>query len=254
VSSGTDNSTSRRAVKRSCRFVSLDGGKIAYADGVRLQLAAHRARAAGDIGDTVYLLEHSPAVTLGRGASRANLLCSEADLALAGIDLIETDRGGDITYHGPGQLVGYAILDLNGYGRDLHRYLRTLELVLIDLLAAFGVRGEAVPGLTGVWTGGRKIAAIGIKVSRWVTMHGFSLNIDPDLTPMRRDIIPCGLVGREVTSLAELGANITRADCEAAFAEAFCKRFETDGGLELSTLMEELNRFGDADNLTGESE
>lgn len=177
--------------------------------------------------DTLLLLEHPPTITLGRGTDGADLLSDAPTLAARGIALVRTDRGGEITYHAPGQLVGYPILDLRAHGQDLHRYLRDLEEALIRALAPFGLNGERVPGLTGVWVGGAKIAAIGIKVSRWVSTHGFALNVSPDLTPMRRDFVPCGIKDRGVTSLAELvpEKGLTRADVEpgvvAAFADIF---------------------------------
>ncbi len=137
------------------------------------------------------------------------------------------DRGGEITYHGPGQLVGYPILDLRQHGQDLHQYLRDLEEVMIQTLAVYGLSGERVAGRTGVWVEERKIAAIGIKVSRWVSLHGFALNITTDLTPFRRDIVPCGIHDRDVTSLAELlpGGCPNRVEVEAATVAAFADVF-----------------------------
>jgi lipoyl(octanoyl) transferase len=224
-----------------CRFVTLAGGPLSYGDVEVLQHRAQTARIGGEIGDTVYLLEHLPVVTIGRsGKCDSNLLTSAQDLKSRGIEVVAVDRGGDITYHSPGQLVGYPILDLNNYGRDLHRYLRMLEQALIDVLAGYGLDSCAIPGLTGVWVDGKKIAAIGIKVTRWVTMHGFALNIDVDLSPMRRDIIPCGIPDRDVTSLAELGIATTRREVEAKFVRAFCGRFGAQGVLEESSLSRAL--------------
>lgn len=186
-----------------------------------------RRRQAGESPDTLLLLEHPPTITLGRGADDADLLTDIPTLTERGLTVVRTDRGGEITYHAPGQIVGYPILDLRAHGQDLHRYLRDLEEVLIRALDDFGLRGERISGLTGVWVDGAKIAAIGIKVSRWVSTHGFALNIHPDLSPMRRDFVPCGIKDRGVTSLAELlpREHITRADVEphiiAAFAEVF---------------------------------
>ncbi len=138
------------------------------------------------------------------------------------------DRGGEITYHAPGQLVGYPILDLREHGQDLHRYLRDIEEVIIRALGILGVSAGREPGLTGVWTNNSKIAAIGIKVSRWVTMHGFALNIDPDLAPMRRDFVPCGIRDRGVTSLAEClpHSYLARADIEPLVLQAFLDVFD----------------------------
>jgi lipoyl(octanoyl) transferase len=186
-----------------------------------------RRRQAGEIDDTLLLLEHPPTITLGRGTDDADLLTTEGVLAQRGVAVARVDRGGEITYHAPGQLVGYPILDLRRHGQDLHRYLRDLEEVLIRVLTAYGLSGSRIPGLTGVWVNEAKIAAIGIKVSRWVTMHGFALNIDLDLTPMRQDFVPCGIRDRGVTSLAEQtnGPSPSRTDVEillvAAFADVF---------------------------------
>lgn len=209
-----------------CHIVSFTD-PVPYPDALTTQVRLASRRQEGEIPDTLLLLEHPPTITLGRRTNDADMLTDAATLLSHGIRVERTDRGGEITYHGPGQLVGYPILDLRAHGQDLHRYLRDLEEVLIRALAPFGLHGERVGGLTGVWVDGAKIAAIGIKVSRWVSMHGFALNINPDLAPMRRDFVPCGIKDRGVTSLAERlpGENITRAQIEpqivAAFAEVF---------------------------------
>jgi lipoate-protein ligase B len=158
----------------------------------------------GTSPDTLLLLEHPPTVTITRSTHQDEIKADDDALAARGIAIAHTDRGGRSTYHGPGQLVGYPILDLRHHGQDLHRYLRGLEAALIAALAEMGIRAITIPGLTGVWVDGRKIAAIGIKARQWVTMHGFSLNIDMELTPMRTDLVPCGLYGRDVTSIAEI--------------------------------------------------
>ncbi|HEX5214060.1 MAG TPA: lipoyl(octanoyl) transferase LipB, partial [Vicinamibacterales bacterium] len=162
-------------------------GRIDYEAGVDLQKQLVEARRAGTIGDTLLLLEHPPVITLGvktRGA-RTHIVASESALAAAGVAVFETGRGGDITYHGPGQLVGYPIVDLNPDRRDVHRYVRDLEEVLIRAAARFGIDACRVPGLTGVWVGdpGReeKLAAIGVRISRWITSHGFALNVGTNL-------------------------------------------------------------------------
>ena len=156
------------------------------------------------------LLEHPPVITLGRTARREHLLADDDELRRRGIELHETGRGGEITYHGPGQLVGYPIVDLNCYGKDLHRYLRQLEEILIRTLADFGLSGAALPGKTGVWVEGRKIASIGIAVRRWISYHGFAMNIDNDLTDFAA-IIPCGLPGVTMTSMCrELGEPVAK--------------------------------------------
>ena len=176
--------------------------------------------------DTLILLEHAPVITIGRGSrDSTDLLTSEAALHARGIELVETDRGGEMTYHGPGQLVGYPILSLEARGKDLHRYLRDLEQTVIDTLAHFGVTAGRIAGLTGVWVDDAKICAMGIKVTRWVTMHGFALNIDPDMTPFRRDIIPCGIQDHGVTSLAELGVTSTRDGVEEVYIAQFAGVF-----------------------------
>jgi lipoyl(octanoyl) transferase len=157
---------------------------------------------AGRRPDTFLFLEHPPVVTLGRGAHAEHLLADARRLAAAGAQLWETTRGGDITYHGPGQLVGYGILDLKQHGRDLGRYLRGLEEALLATLADYGILGNRKRGLTGVWVEERKVAAIGVRAERWVTSHGFALNVNPDLSHFEW-IVPCGIRGYGVTSLAE---------------------------------------------------
>ena len=210
-----------------CRIITIPES-VPYADALAQQYALVRSRQAGEIPDTLLLLEHPPTITLGRGSVEADLRVSQAELNRRGVALERVDRGGEITYHAPGQLVGYPVLDLREHGQDLHRYLRDLEEVLILTLAHFGLRGERIPGLTGVWVENRKIAAIGIKVSRWVCMHGLALNIDVGLTPFRRDFVPCGIADRDVTSLAELlpGDCPTRSEVEAVLLRSFAQIFE----------------------------
>lgn len=191
------------------------------------QYALAEQRGRGEVPDTLLLLEHPPTITLGRGSREADLLTDEASLSARGIAVERVDRGGEVSYHGPGQLVGYPILDLRDHGQDLHRYLRDLEEVIIRTLAAWGLAGERVSGRTGVWVEDRKIAAIGIKVSRWISLHGWALNVTTDLTPFRRDIVPCGIRDRDVTSLAELlpGRALARAEVEGALLAAFADVF-----------------------------
>jgi len=160
--------------------------------------------------DLLILLEHPPVITFGRKTEPSNLLWDQKTLQAAGVDCVPSQRGGDITLHGPGQLVGYPIVDLNCYGKDLHRYLRQLEEILIRTLADFGLSGAALPGKTGVWVEGRKIASIGIAVRRWISYHGFAMNIDNDLTDFAA-IIPCGLPGVTMTSMCrELGEPVAK--------------------------------------------
>lgn len=168
-----------------------------------MQQRLHKARVQGEIPDTLILLEHPPVITLGKGWHASNLLFPEAEYARRGIEVYPTDRGGDVTYHAPGQLVGYPIFNLCEHGRDLHRYLRNLEEALIRTLHHFNLEGRREPEYTGVWVGKEKIAAIGIKASRWVTTHGFALNVNTDLTPFRW-IIPCGIQEKGVTSMQQL--------------------------------------------------
>jgi lipoyl(octanoyl) transferase len=160
-------------------------------------------RQAGRVRDTLLLLEHNPVFTLGRNARRENVLLSEALLRARGFDVFETGRGGDVTYHGPGQVVGYPILDLAPDRRDVHRYVRDLEEVMIRACADYGIAARRIPGLTGTWVGDSKIGAIGVRIARWVTSHGFAFNVTTDLSPFGL-IVPCGIRERGVTSLERL--------------------------------------------------
>jgi lipoyl(octanoyl) transferase len=178
-------------------------------------------RSAGEIPDTLLLTQHDPVYTIGKSGSELHLLAGDEELRERGVSVWHNDRGGDITFHGPGQLVGYPILDLNGYYLDLHRYLRDLEEVVIRSLGAWGIAAGRMPEYTGVWTGGDKICAIGVKSSRWVTMHGFALNVSTDLSFFQR-IIPCGIFERGVTSMEQaLGRAVTVADVTGVVAEQF---------------------------------
>lgn len=171
--------------------------------------------------DLLILLEHPPVITLGRSANRENLIWSDEALQARGIECVASQRGGDITLHGPGQLVGYPIVDLNHYQRDLHRFLRSLEQILIRTIADHGLTGETLPGKTGVWVDGRKIASIGIAVRRWISYHGFALNIDNDLSVFKA-IIPCGLSGVTMTSMrAELGGPVDKEAVSLALIQHF---------------------------------
>jgi len=182
---------------------ACDLGPLAYRDGLALQEALVQARASGETGDWLLFPEHPPVLTVGRGASEGSLKADPAMLDRLGIELFEVARGGDITWHGPGQLVGYTILDLDARGRDLHRFLRQLEETIEAALHEFGIVGHTVPGRTGVWVDDAKICSIGIAVRRWVSYHGFALNVAPDLGFF--DLIhPCGLRGIRMTSIADL--------------------------------------------------
>jgi lipoyl(octanoyl) transferase len=178
-------------------------GVVGYAEALRLQQEKVAQRKAGAIPDTLLLLEHPHVYTLGRNAKRKNLLVSPVWLASHGAQLFETDRGGDITYHGPGQLVGYPIFDLAEHRRDIAWFMRSLEEVFIGVAEDFGVKAGRWPGAPGVWVGNDKLVAMGVHVSRWVTSHGFAFNVNTDLRYFEW-IVPCGLRERGVTSLAKL--------------------------------------------------
>ncbi|HET7585491.1 MAG TPA: lipoyl(octanoyl) transferase LipB [Gemmatimonadaceae bacterium] len=197
-----------------------------YAEVLELQRQVARARIAGEIAqDMLLLVEHSPVVTLGRTAKPEHLLLSADALAARGIELFEVERGGDVTYHGPGQLVGYPIIDLKRHRQDLHWYLRQVEEVLIRALARWDIRAERNPGLTGVWTQDRKIASIGIHARDWVTWHGFALNVTTE--PAAFDVIvPCGIAGVEMTSMArEAGRPVAIWEVTVAVRQAFADVF-----------------------------
>lgn len=200
---------------------------MAYDEALALQRALVDQRKAGRIPDVLLLVEHPAVLTVGvRGdGGRAHIVATPDDLARRGIEVHETGRGGDVTYHGPGQIVGYPIIDLTPDRCDVHRYVRDLEEVLIRTAADFGVCGTRVPGLTGVWVGHEKLAAIGVRISRWVTSHGFALNVTTNLEDFHL-IVPCGIHDRGVTSLARLGAAATFAAVEDSIVERFCEVFD----------------------------
>jgi lipoyl(octanoyl) transferase len=201
-------------------------GRIAYADALELQNQLVAQRRAGEIPDTLLLLEHPHVITRGSGAHEENVLVSAEERAERGIELFETGRGGDVTYHGPGQLVGYPILDLKPDRQDLHRYLRDLEEMLIGVLGEFGLRGSRKEGLTGVWVDDRKLAAIGVRVSSgWITSHGFALNVATDLSFFGA-IVPCGIRDHGVGSIAEeVSRPVTLAEAEDAVVRQMARVF-----------------------------
>jgi len=205
-------------------------GVMPYGEALALQKKLVVDRQSGTVPDLLLLLEHPHVVTVGVGARRSlkNLLVSESVLRESGVELHQAPRGGDVTYHGPGQLVGYPILDLRPDRCDVHRYVRDLEEVLIRTAGALGVQARRDSGLTGIWVGNDKLAAIGVRVSRWVTSHGFALNISTDLGYF--DLIrPCGIEGRGVTSLAGLtGAPVLIEEVTTALVEAFTTVFGLD--------------------------
>ncbi len=197
-------------------------GLVSYPDALEWQRSLLQQRVHNpSLDDVLILLEHPPVYTLGQGASLAFV---KFDLDKSSYSVHWVERGGEVTYHCPGQLVGYPILNLQYYCKDLHWYLRQLEEVLIRVLAVYGLKGDRLPGLTGVWLEGRKVAAIGIKVSRWITMHGFALNVCPDMSGFER-IVPCGISDKAVGSLAdwipEINLEEVRSSVAAAFASVF---------------------------------
>lgn len=199
------------------RLLVQDLGRREYAEVLELQRDLCRRRIAGEANeDILILVEHEPVITLGRGTRPESLPLAPDEIERRGIDLFEVERGGDVTYHGPGQLVGYPIVDLRQHREDLHWYLRRLEAGLIDALGNLGIRAGTNPGLTGVWTGGRKIASIGIHVKQWVTFHGFALNVNTDLSYFDL-IVPCGIRDVVMTSVA---AELRRSDSAALWDEA----------------------------------
>lgn len=209
-------------------------GRIEYAEAVDLQRSCARRLLEGS-EERLLLLEHPPVITLGRNARREDVLLGEPALRARGVTVAPTDRGGQVTYHGPGQLVGYPILNLSPDRRDVGRYLRDLEEVLIRTLSRFGIDAGRIDGLTGVWVGGEKIASIGVHLSRWITTHGFALNVSTDLAHFSL-IVPCGLSGRRVTSMERLlGRGVPLRDVTAflvpEFASIFGREMIADPGM-----------------------
>jgi lipoate-protein ligase B len=215
--------TQQHPGKQQILFSSL--GRTRYGEVWDLQRALWALRTEGAIGDIVLLTEHEHVYTIGKSGDDNHLLASVEELRAGGIEVFAVDRGGDITYHGPGQLVGYPILDLNSRTPDIHKYLRDIEEVLIRTLRTYGLTGVREEGMTGVWVDGEKVAAIGVKVSRWVTMHGFALNVNTDLSKFGR-IIPCGIFHKGVTSMERLLGRSVLLDevierLEQSFEEVF---------------------------------
>lgn len=202
-------------------------GRVSYAEALELQRNLARDRISGAIPqDVLLLLEHDPVVTLGRSSKGKHLLASAEFLATRGVELFEVERGGDVTFHGPGQLVGYPIVDLRRHKQDLHWYLRQLEHALIAALGSYGIPGERSTGFTGVWTKERKIASIGVHAREWVTWHGFALNVTTDLSFFDL-IVPCGINGVVMTSMErELGKDPGLANVAESVAAAFGGAFD----------------------------
>jgi len=209
---------------RTCELRDL--GRMKYAEAFARQQELVERRKRGEIADQLLILEHPHVVTMGRNGQDRHLLAAPELLERAGIEFHHTDRGGDVTYHGPGQIVAYPIVDLQEWKRDVHAYVRAIEQVLIDALGEFAIVGERLQGATGVWVGGAKVAAIGVHISRWVTSHGFALNVDTDLDYFRY-IVPCGLT-KPVTSLRTLGCQASRDEVVAALARSFAGIFNRE--------------------------
>ncbi|HEY1493630.1 MAG TPA: lipoyl(octanoyl) transferase LipB [Candidatus Solibacter sp.] len=207
---------------RNCCLRQL--GRIDYASALEIQQQLAASRKQGTVADHLLLLEHPHVITLGRNGHLENLLAGDDILERAGIAFFPTDRGGDVTYHGPGQLVGYPILDLRDWKRDVGAYVRALEQAIIDTLADYGIEAGRIPKLTGVWVGERKIAAIGVHLSRWVTSHGFALNVSTGLNYFQY-IVPCGLT-KPVTSMAALGVRAPLDEVGERFTGHFARIFE----------------------------
>jgi lipoyl(octanoyl) transferase len=206
---------------RDCEVHDL--GRIGYAAAFAVQRDLVEKRKQGEIPDQLLFVEHPHVITMGRNGHDSNLLASEETLNAAGVEFHPTNRGGDVTYHGPGQVVAYPIFDLRDWKRDVMAYVRALEQVIVDALAGFGIAGGRVSGATGVWVGEAKIAAIGVHISRWITSHGFALNVSTDLEYFRY-IVPCGLT-KPVTSMAALGCQAARDEVIEALVREFPRQF-----------------------------
>jgi lipoate-protein ligase B len=205
---------------------TVDLGSIGYEEALSLQRRLVDERHKGEIEDTLLLLEHTPVITIGSSGGEDNLLVDTERIEQAGIEVHRTDRGGNITYHGPGQLVGYPIFDLREHGKDVHLFLRNVEQAIVDCLAEFGITSYATPGYAGVWVGEDKICSIGVTVRRWISYHGFALNVSPNFEHWSF-IHPCGLVGKQMTSIEKLtgvdpGMEAVKASVVRAFGGVFC--------------------------------
>lgn len=211
----------------------IDLGTVRYQPALELQRRLHAQRVAGLIPDTLLLLEHPPVITLGKAFHPEHLRYAREFYTKHGIELHPTDRGGDVTCHNPGQLVGYPIFDVARHGRDLHKFLRDIEEALIVALGEFGIQAHREAGYTGVWVGNAKIAAIGIKVTKWVSMHGFALNVNNDLR-LFQTIVPCGIADRPVTSMQHLLGQLVSME---AVKRIVARAFEVVFGLRLSPVV-----------------
>ncbi len=219
----------------------IDIGITEYAAAWDLQKALHHERVSLSIPDTVLFTEHFNTYTIGKSGGDDHLLATEEELRDGNVSVFKIDRGGDITYHGPGQIVCYPIIDLNNYYLDIHRYMRDLEEVVIRTLDQFGIKAHREPEYTGVWVDSEKICAIGVKVSRWVTMHGFAFNVNTDLSYFGR-IIPCGIFHKGVTSLSQLlERTIDISEVKKVVAEKFAEVFQTE--IESASFEQFIQKF-----------
>jgi lipoyl(octanoyl) transferase len=207
-------------------------GLVPYSEALAMQRALVEERRAGFVPDLLLLLQHPPVITLGvkRDGGRSNIIATGSHLASLGIEVFETGRGGDVTYHGPGQIVGYPILDLKPDRQDVHRYVRDVEDVMIRVCADYGIAAERVEGMTGTWVGAEKIGAIGVRISRWITSHGFAFNVSTNLDHFKL-IVPCGIGDRGVTSLTKLtGRAVPIEEAEDALIRQFAAVFDRQPG------------------------
>ncbi len=211
-----------------CQVVRL--GLVDYEKAYSFQKDLLERRIRGEVPDTLILLEHEPVFTVGRSGSAENILLTDEERIAEGIDLREVDRGGDVTYHGPGQVVAYPVFDLNGYGKDVHRFIRSLEEVIIRVLNGYGLGARRIAGFTGVWVGEKKIASIGIGVRKWVSFHGLSLNVAPEMRHFSF-INPCGLDSGKMTSMKELlERDVSVTEVQEAMIEKFGEIFDLSEG------------------------
>lgn len=225
----------KQSIYRELDYFNL--GLIDYQEAWNIQRNLFQKRLDNNIKDTLLLLEHPHTYTLGKSTDKANLLLSDRELKEKNISVYDIDRGGDITYHGPGQIVGYSIIDLSKWEMDTHKYLRALEEVIIQTLLQFGVNAERNKDHTGVWVNDKKICAIGVKVSRWITMHGFALNLNTDMN-LFKGIVPCGIDDKGVVSLKEvLDTNIDVEKIKNIITEKFKLIFDYKN-IELKNLTE----------------
>ena len=217
--------SSRAGAVSAVKYLSiLDLGLCLYGKAWEIQKQLHADRLAGNIPDTLILVEHPHVYTLGKNADARHLLASENYLTSRGIELYHVDRGGDITYHGPGQLIGYPIFNLKEHKESISWYVNSVEEVLIKTLAGFGIQAGRIKGLTGIWIDDKKIAAIGMRISRWVTMHGFALNVATDLS-LYSGIVPCGLATKGVTRMVDLNPTVSMDAVKAAVIKEFAIQF-----------------------------